>query len=76
MCDILGMDPLYIANEGKFICFVDEKDASKVKKAIGKSARTIGRVVLAHKGEVRLKTVLGPSRIIPELVSDQLPRIC
>ena len=76
MCDILGMDPLYIANEGKFLCFVSEKDASKVKKAIGKNARIIGRVVSAHKGEVRLKTALGPSRIIPELVSDQLPRIC
>ena len=76
MCDILGLDPLYIANEGKFLCFVDEKDASKVKKVMDKNARIIGRVVSAHRGEVRLRTTLGPSRIIPALVSDQLPRIC
>ena len=76
MCDILGFDPLYIANEGKFISFVDKKDASKVKKAIGKSARIIGRVVSSHKKEVYLKTEIGSSRILPMLESDQLPRIC
>lgn len=76
MCDVLGFDPLYVANEGKFICFVDKKDAPKIKRAIGKEARIIGRVISAHKREVYLKTEIGTSRILPMLESDQLPRIC
>lgn len=76
MCDILGFDPLYVANEGKFISFVSGKDAKRVKKAIGKSARIIGEIVPGHKKEVYLKTALGPSRILPMLEYDQLPRIC
>jgi hydrogenase expression/formation protein HypE len=75
-CDVLGFDPLYVANEGKFICFVREKDASKVKKAIGPSARIIGRVTPRHKKEVHLVTQIGSSRILPMLEADQLPRIC
>ena len=76
MCDILGFDPLYVANEGKFICFVNKKDAYRVKRAIGKKARMIGEVVPRHKKEVYLKTEIGSNRIIPMLESDQLPRIC
>jgi hydrogenase expression/formation protein HypE len=76
MCDILGFDPLYVANEGKFVCFVNEKDASKVKRAMGKDARIIGKAVAGHKKAVHLKTELGSSRILPMLESDQLPRIC
>ena len=76
MCDILGFDPLYIANEGKFLCFVNTKDASKIKRAIGKNARVIGKIVSSHKKEVHLKTEIGSSRILPMLESDQLPRIC
>ncbi|MFH1868199.1 MAG: hydrogenase expression/formation protein HypE [Candidatus Omnitrophota bacterium] len=76
LCDILGFDPLYIANEGKFICFADEKDSGKIKRAIGPKAKIIGRVTHAYKGEVILKTRLGSSRILPMLESDQLPRIC
>jgi len=76
MCDILGFDPLYIANEGKFVCFVGGKDAFKVKRAMGKGARIIGKVTSAHKREVYLKTKIGSSRILPMLESDQLPRIC
>ena len=76
MCDILGFDPLYIANEGKFVCFMDKKDASKVKKAMGKNARIVGKVVSSHKKEVHLKTKIGSSRILPMLEFDQLPRIC
>jgi len=48
LCDVLGFDPLYVANEGKFICFVREKDAEKVKRAIGPKARIIGRVTSSH----------------------------
>lgn len=76
ICDVLGFDPLYIANEGKFICFVDKKDAQKVKKAIGKQAKIIGKVTSAHKKEVVLKTELGSNRILGALEVDQLPRIC
>jgi hydrogenase expression/formation protein HypE len=76
LCDVLGFDPLYVANEGKFICFVKEKDAQKVKRAIGPKARIIGRVTSNHKKEVYLKTKIGSSRILSVLEADQLPRIC
>lgn len=76
MCDILGFDPLYIANEGKFICFVNEKDASKVKRAMGKNACVIGRVTTKHKKKVYLKTKIGSTYFLPMLEVDQLPRIC
>jgi len=76
MCDILGFDSLYVANEGKFVCFVNKKDALKIKRAIGKNARIIGEVVRNHKRTVRLRTDIGSERILPMLESDQLPRIC
>lgn len=76
MCDILGFDPLYVANEGKFVCFVNEKDASGVKLAMGPDASIIGRVSASHRKEVHLKTRIGSKRILPMLESDQLPRIC
>jgi hydrogenase expression/formation protein HypE len=76
LCDVLGFDPLYVANEGKFICFVQKKDADKVTKAIGPSARIIGRVTASHKKEVHLVTSIGSNRILPILEADQLPRIC
>jgi len=76
ICDILGFDPLYVANEGKFVCFVNAKEASRVRRVLGKPARIIGRVVTGHRKEVRLITELGSARILPMLESDQLPRIC
>ena len=76
MCGILGFDPLYIANEGKFVCFVAREDARAVKRAIGRNAGIIGRVTTSHKKEVHLITELNSSRILPMLESDQLPRIC
>lgn len=76
LCDVLGFDPLYVANEGKFICFVREKDGINVKKALGPSARIIGKVTRKHKKEVYLRTSVGSSRVLPMLESDQLPRIC
>lgn len=75
-CDILGFDPLYVANEGKFIAFVKEKDAVKIKRAMGSLSMIIGKVTAAHKKEVRLKTAIGTTRILPVLEADQLPRIC
>ncbi len=76
LCDVLGFDPLYVANEGKFICFVNEKNARKVKRAIGPQAAIIGKVTSVHKKEVYLKTKIGSNRILPMLETDQLPRIC
>lgn len=76
LCDVLGFDPLYVANEGKFICFVAKGDAPGVKRAMGQQARIIGRVSSGHKKEVYLQTKITARRILPMLESDQLPRIC
>ena len=76
MCDILGFDPLYVANEGKFVCFTAKRDAEKIKKAIGSKMRIIGEVTGKHKKEVYLRTCIGSSRILPMMEADQLPRIC
>ena len=80
-CEMLGFDPLYIANEGKLVAIVPAEDAGKVLKAIrgnhyGKSAAIIGEVRGEHPGRVVMKTCLGASRIVDMLVGDLLPRIC
>lgn len=76
LCDVLGFDPLYVANEGKYVCFVDGKDAARVKRAMGSRGAIIGAVTRRHRGKVILKTRIGASRIVPRLEQDQLPRIC
>ena len=80
-CEMLGFDPLYIANEGKLVAIVPEEDADKVLQAMqenhyGKSAAIIGEVREEHAGRVVMKTSLGASRIVDMLVGDLLPRIC
>jgi hydrogenase expression/formation protein HypE len=80
-CEMLGLDPLYIANEGKLIAIVAREDAEKVLKAMkkhryGKNAVIIGEVIAGHPGRVVMKTMLGSSRIVDMLVGDLLPRIC
>ncbi|MDD5189889.1 MAG: hydrogenase expression/formation protein HypE [Dehalococcoidales bacterium] len=80
-CEMLGLDPLYVANEGKMIVIVSPEDADKVLKAIqknvyGKNAAVIGDVASDHAGRVSLKTALGSSRIVDMLVGEPLPRIC
>jgi hydrogenase expression/formation protein HypE len=80
-CEILGLDPLYIANEGKLIIILPEKEAVKVAKAMrehpaGREASVIGQVTSEHPGIVRMTTSIGSSRIIDMLTGDQLPRIC
>jgi hydrogenase expression/formation protein HypE len=80
-CEMLGFDPLYVANEGKLVAIVQPEDADKVVKAMrknryGKSAAIIGEVGAEHPGRVVMKTVLGASRIVDMLVGDLLPRIC
>jgi hydrogenase expression/formation protein HypE len=80
-CEMLGFDPLYIANEGKMIAIVPPPDAEKVLSAMrknkyGKDAAIIGEVTGEKAGRVTMKTVLGSSRIVDMLTGDLLPRIC
>jgi len=78
---LLGFDPVYVANEGKLIAFVDPRHAEKVLAAIkedelGKDARIIGEVMSDHPGRVIMKTRIGGTRIVDMLTGAQLPRIC
>ena len=80
-CEMLGFDPLYVANEGKLVAIVLPEDTDKVLKVMrenhyGKEATIIGEVRAEHPGRVVMKTCLGSSRIIDMLVGDILPRIC
>jgi hydrogenase expression/formation protein HypE len=80
-CEILGLDPLYVANEGKFVAFVSPEaapDALQIMKEhpLGKQAGMIGEVVEAHSGVVRLRTLLGGTRVVEMMSGEQLPRIC
>jgi len=80
-CEMLGLDPLYIANEGKLIAIVSAEDAERVLSAMsrnhyGKEAAIIGEVTTKHPGRVVMKTSLGTTRIVDMLVGDPLPRIC
>ncbi len=81
ICEILGFDPLYIANEGKLAAFVPGKSAEKVVESmkthpLGKSAAIIGEVRAAETGVVEMKTRFLGSRIIQMQTGEQLPRIC
>jgi hydrogenase expression/formation protein HypE len=80
-CELLGFDPLHIANEGKCLIILPEQESEKVLKKIkthpmGRNASIIGEVVSYSPGEVILKTVLGTKRKIDIPAGDQLPRIC
>jgi hydrogenase expression/formation protein HypE len=80
-CEMLGFDPLYVANEGKMIAIVSPEDAEKVlaamrKSKYGKDAAIIGEVMADNPGRVTMRTVLGSSRIVDMLTGDLLPRIC
>ncbi|HAX62141.1 MAG TPA: hydrogenase expression/formation protein HypE [Elusimicrobia bacterium] len=79
-CEILGLDPLYIANEGKLIAVVKEEDTQKIlsamkKHPLGKNSKIIGKIIKKPKS-VYLKTKIGGNRILQMLDGDQLPRIC
>jgi hydrogenase expression/formation protein HypE len=80
-CEILGFDPLYIANEGKVVIVAERKQADKILKKLkthplGKGSRIIGKITEEAKGKVILKTIIGGRRIVDMLVADPLPRIC
>lgn len=81
VCEMLGFDPLYVANEGKLVAFVPQKDCAKIlhvmrKNKNGKDAQIIGTVVSMHKGRVVVKTSVGGERVLDMLTGEQLPRIC
>ena len=80
-CSFLGLDPLYLANEGKFLCFLPEALADKALEVLRAdplcvNAVRIGTVTDAHPGKVVLKTPLGGTRLLNMLEGEQLPRIC
>ncbi|NVK19686.1 MAG: hydrogenase expression/formation protein HypE [Methylocystaceae bacterium] len=80
-CEILGLDPLYVANEGKLLAICTEEDADKLLTAmrahpLGKDAAIIGTVVEDKNSFVQLKTGFGGSRIVDWIAGEQLPRIC
>jgi len=80
-CEFLGLDPLYVANEGKLVAFVPEPDADEVLAAMrthprGTDATIIGRVVEGHPGLVVARTGIGATRVVDLPAGELLPRIC
>lgn len=81
VCDMLGFDALYLANEGKMLVFVDSEYSKQLLDVMhqhqyGKDARIIGKVAANNRGSVGLRTMIGGVRLLAMLASDQLPRIC
>jgi hydrogenase expression/formation protein HypE len=81
VCELLGLDPIYAANEGKLVAVVEPGDADKVLARMkqhnyGRDAVIIGEVTGEHPGKVIMRTKLGPSRIVDMLSGELLPRIC
>jgi hydrogenase expression/formation protein HypE len=80
-CEMLGLDPLYVANEGKLVAVVPAEDAERLMRAMrrhpfGRDAAIIGEVVTGRAGAVTLGSVIGGERIVALLAGEQLPRIC
>jgi len=81
LCEILGLDPLYLANEGRLLAFVPAEAAETVLAAmqahpLGQGAAMVGEAVAQHPGQVVLRTCVGGNRIVEMLSGDPLPRIC
>lgn len=80
-CELLGLDPIFVANEGKLVAFVPEEGAEKVLEAmrrhpLGKEAARIGEVTSVHPGSVWVRTAIGGKRLLDLPFAEQLPRIC
>jgi hydrogenase expression/formation protein HypE len=80
-CEMLGLDPLYVANEGKLIAVAPPEEADRLLAAmrshpLGKNAALIGEVVAEHTGMVILRSRVGGQRVVTMLAGEQLPRIC
>jgi len=80
-CEILGLDPLYVANEGKLVCVVAPADADAAlaclrRQPLGAQAAIIGEVTASSPPQVLLRTTLGSVRVVDEPSGAPLPRIC
>jgi hydrogenase expression/formation protein HypE len=80
-CEVLGLDPLYVANEGKLLAVVRTDMAEAVlhemrAHPLGQDAAIIGEVVADHPGMVLMKTEIGGTRVLDVMFGEQLPRIC
>lgn len=80
-CELLGLDPLYVANEGKLVAIVGAEAADEVVAAmrahpLGRDAAIIGRITERYPGLVTMRTAFGTTRVVDMLAGDQLPRIC
>lgn len=75
-CELLGLDPLYVACEGRMVVFVPQSDLEKVLSILGEAAVAIGYVTAQNPGIVSMKSLIGSNRIIDMLSGEQLPRIC
>jgi hydrogenase expression/formation protein HypE len=80
-CEILGLEPAYVANEGRFVCILPEPQAAAALEILGRTApggppALIGRVRAASRGLVTLRSVIGADRVLDRLSGEQLPRIC
>jgi len=81
VCSILGLDPLFVANEGKLLAFVAAEAAERVlacirRHPLGRQAAIIGQVSAGDAGRVRMETAIGGLRAVEMLAGEQLPRIC
>ncbi len=80
-CELLGYDPIYVANEGKLVAFVAPEDTDRVLRAMrsdpaGRDAVVVGEALSEHGGRVFMQTRIGGNRIVDMLTGEQLPRIC
>ena len=80
-CELLGLDPVYVANEGKAVFFVTPQAAQRALEVIrahplGRDAARIGRVTAQHPGMLVARTAMGANRVIATQIGEQLPRIC
>jgi hydrogenase expression/formation protein HypE len=81
ICEVLGFDPLYVANEGKLVAILPEQEAGRVLELMrrtqyGEGAVQIGQVLEHNPGRVLMKTRLGSTRVVDRLAGEMLPRIC
>jgi hydrogenase expression/formation protein HypE len=80
-CEILGLEPLYVANEGRFVCLLPAAQADRALEILARTApggppALIGHVRPGPAGQVTLRSVIGAERILDRLSGEQLPRIC
>ena len=81
LCKMMGLDPLYLANEGKVILIADKEASKKIVEIMqsfdkGKQACIIGSINKSEEAQVYMKTQIGGKRIINKLIGDNLPRLC